>query len=576
MRWRLDPAAIEEVEALRYVPGEERFEIVVPENANIAADTVGRHAAGPRAHRTALLFEDSRSTVHRTTYAELDEAATRFAVRLASLGVSRGATVAVHSVQRPETVIAHLGIYKLGAIATTISPLTGPYAMRHILTDCGARVIVTHDAAWGRLRSHRGESGSIEHVIVAGDAKDGELRFAECLQEDTIGFEPAATRSEDPALLIYTSGSTGMPKGILHAHRILHALNATIELFYDLELREPDLVLWTAADWAWMGGLNDVVFPALTYGHTLAITQQRYDPDGALHFMARHGVTHILLTPTALKRLVQIPESRPRADLRLRVVFTGGEPLPGETHRALTHRFGVICNEGYGMTEVNQMIGNCRKLRPIRPGSMGWEFPGHRVALVDDDGREVPDGEVGEIVVGADDPTLFLGYFGRPDLTERMRLGVDWVRTGDLARRDEDGYYWYQGRNDDLIKSAGYRIGPVEVEEVLLEHPAVADAGVIGVPDDGDRGMLVKACVRLAEGESPSDALAEALKAHVRERLGAYKQPRLVTFVDALPTTSTGKVSRAELRRRDRQRERGHILAKGTHGVSRKRRIGTA
>ena len=555
--WRLDPAAVAQVEALRYLAGEDRFEIVVPEHANIAADTVGRHAAGPRAHHAALLFEDADGGVHRTTYAGLDEAATRFAVKLASLGVGREATVAVHSVQRPETVIAHLAVYKLGAIAATISPLTGPDTMRHILNDCGARVIVTHGSAWDRLRSHRGEWRSLEHVIVAGAAGTGELRFAVCLEEDTSGFAPARTRSEDPALLIYTSGSTGMPKGILHGHRILHALNATIELFYDLELRNPDLVLWTGADWAWMGGLNDVVFPALTYGHTLAISQQRYDPGAALEFMARHGVTHILLTPTALKRLVQVPESRRPADLRLRVVFTGGEPLPGETHRALTRLFGVVCNEGYGMTEVNQMIGNCRKLRPIRPGSMGWGFPGHRVALVDDQGREVPDGEVGEIVIGAGDPTLFLGYFGRPDLTESMRLGADWVRTRDLARRDEDGYYWYQGRNDDLIKSAGYRIGPVEVEEALLEHPAVADAGVIGVPDYGDRGMLVKAFVRLAAGESPGDALADALKAHVRERIGAYKQPRLVTFVDALPTTSTGKISRAELRRRDRKRGHG-------------------
>ena len=551
--WRLDPAAVEQVEGLRHVAGEDRFEIVVPEYANIAADTVGRHAAGPRAHHTALLFEDSGGAVHRTTYAELDEAATRFAVKLESLGIGRQATVAVHSVQRPETVIAHLGIYKLGAIATTISPLTGPDTMRHILNDCGARVIVTHDPAWDPLRSHREGLASLEHVIVAGDAQDGELRFAECLEEDVGGFAPAPTRSEDPALLIYTSGSTGMPKGILHAHRILHALNATIELFYDLELREPGLVLWTAADWAWMGGLNDVVFPALTYGHTLAITQQRYDPEQALAFMARHGVTHILLTPTALKRLVQIPESRLRHALRLRVIFTGGEPLPGETHRALTNLFGVICNEGYGMTEVNQMIGNCRKLRPIKPGSMGWDLPGHRVALVNDQGREVAGGDVGEIVIGSDDPTLFLGYFGRADLTERMRLGTDWVRTGDLARRDEDGYYWYQGRNDDLIKSAGYRIGPVEVEEALLEHRAVADAGVIGVPDDdGGRGMLVKAFVRLAEGESPSDALAEALRAHVRNRIGAYKQPRLIGFVDTLPTTSSGKISRAQLRRQNR------------------------
>ena len=553
MTWRLNPELLPS-ESFRREGESGGVRIVVPESANIAADTVARHAAGPRAGHTALAFEREDGSLRTYSFAEVDELATRLAVKLRQLGVGRGDRVAVHSVQRPETVIAHMAVYKLAAIATTVSQLTGPDTMAYVLNDCGARVVVTQDTVWDPFRKLRGDFTALEQVLVVGDAAQGELSFDDCLATDPGDFRPEETAARDPALLIYTSGSTGHPKGILHGHGILHALNATIELFYNLELRDPDRVLWTAADWAWIGGLNDVVFPALTFGHTLMVSQHRYDAEWALEFMARHGVTHILLTPTALKRIARVPRARERYDLKLRVIFTGGEALPGETHRALSENLGVVCNEGYGMSEVNQMIGNCGKLRPIRPGSMGWKLPGHEVALFDEEGREVPDGEVGEIVVGADDPTLFLGYWGRPELTDSLRLGDRWMRSHDLARRDADGYYWYQGRNDDLIKSAGFRIGPAEVEEALFQHPAVADSGVIGVPDTGDRGNLVKAFILLADGYQPNDDLAEQLRQHVKARIGPFKQPRLIEFVDDLPTTRTGKIARAELRRMEAAR----------------------
>ena len=555
MSWRLDPDLLPPG-TFRPGAGAGGLDVVIPAEANIAADTVGRHAAGPRADHPALAFEDTDGKVHRTSYAELDAQAARFAGYLRGIGVVPGDRIAIHSAQRPETVVTHLAAYKLGAIAATVSQLTGPDTMRHILADCGAKVVVTTDRIWERVR-HAAPDGALEHVIVVGDPVAGERAFADCMAGPVDPVEPVRTRPGDPALLIYTSGSTGKPKGILHGHGILHALNATIELFYNLELREPGRTLWTGADWAWIGGLNDVVFPALTFGHTLMVTEHRYDPEWALDFMARHGVSHILLTPTALKRLVQVPRARQRFDLRLRTVFTGGESLPGEAHRALSEELGVVCNEGYGMSEVNQMIGNCQALRPVKAGSMGWDFPGHRVSLVDDDGAPVPDGEVGEICVDRSDPSLFLGYWGRPDLTERMFLGDDLVRSHDLAVRDEDGYYWYQGRNDDLIKSAGFRIGPAEIEEALLRHPAVADSGVIGVPDAGDRGTVVKAFILLAEGQGASDDLAEDIRQHVKARIGPYKQPRLIEFVDALPTTATGKISRAALRRKEAERQDG-------------------
>jgi len=528
----------------------QRHRVRIPAQANIAADTVGQHAHGPQADRTALRFvDDTTGAVHELSFAELADAAARLAVLLRErAGVARGDVVAVHSGQRVETVIAHLAAYRLGAIVATLSQLYGADTVAHVLNDSGARVLVTQDTVWAPLRHLRLRCPALRTVIVAGAAQADEVPFWQHRHCDPTASVPVATRAEDPALLVYTSGSTGQPKGVLHAHRILHAYKPTLELFNNLELREPGLVFWTAADWAWVGGLNDIVFPSLQFGHCLVATQRRYEPEWALQFMQQHGVTHTLLTPTALNRLAQIHTPRTRwPQLKLRTIFTGGEPLPGATLRWLHDELGVACNEGYGMSEVNHMIGNCSKLRPLKPGSMGWQFPGHVAALVDEAGQPVPDGEVGEIVTPADTPTLFLGYWNQPALTTGMRLGP-WIRTHDLAVRDADGYYWYRGRNDDLIKSAGYRIGPVEIEEVLMQHEAVAQAAVVGAPDAERTQIVVAFIVLRAHAGAGGEDLDGALRAHVRAHLGPYKVPRSWRYMEQLPCTSTGKVSRAALR----------------------------
>jgi acetyl-CoA synthetase len=535
---------------LRRVPG--GYEIVIPEYANIATDSVGVHAAGAAADKPAVIFEDLDGRIETLSYRQLDEAGARFATRLSELGVARGGVVALHGGARPETAIVHVACSKLGAIVATISQLSGPDTVHHILGDCGARVLVTQDRFWAPLRHLRASAAELRHVIVVGDAGVGETAFADCLSAAPFAL-PVRTGSRDPALLIYTSGSTGQPKGILHGHGLLHGYKTSLGLFFNLQLQDPGLVFWTPADWAWVGGLVDVVWPAWMNGHPVIASQHRFDAEWALAFMARHGVTHSLMTPTALKRLALIDNPRARfPGLKLRTVFTGGEALPGETLAWLENELCIVCNEGYGMSEVNHMIGNCKALRPIKPGSMGWEIPGHVAKLVDEEGHEVAAGEVGEVVTTDRSATLFLGYWKRPDLTAETRLGP-WVRTRDLAVRDAEGYFWYRGRNDDLIKSAGYRIGPAEVEEVLQRHPAVAESAVIGVVDAA-RGQAVKAFVRLRAGRAAGAAMAEALQDHVRAHLAAYKTPHLIEFVDDFPLTSSGKVARAELRRREQAR----------------------
>lgn len=526
-----------------------RRRIRIPLRANIAADTLGLHAEGPLADTVAVRVEAADGTLHDTTFAGLDAMVRRVATVLRGLGIGRGDVVAVHGVPGVEVLAAHLATFRIGAIVATLSVLYGPDTVRHVLRDSGATVLVTAEAAWRDLATVRPGCPALRTVLVVGGRDmPGEIGWDAVDRAEPDPGPYADTGPEDPALLVYTSGSTGLPKGVLHGHRVLHAYKPTLELFYDLELRAPGTVLWTHADWGWIAALLDTLYVALQFGHRQLVSTHRYDPDWALGFMARHGVTHALILPTALNRMAQVARPRERwPDLALRVIFTGGEPLPAETVRWIQDDLGVVLNEGYGMSEVNHMIGNCSTLRPIRPGSMGWEFPGHVAALVDERGEPVPDGEVGEIVTVPDTPTLFLGYWKRPDLTAAMRLGR-WVRTRDLAVRDADGYYWYRGRNDDLIKSAGRRIGPTEIEDALAAHPAVAQAAVIGVPDP-ERGQAVMAVVRLADGYAACEALAEDLRAHVRARLGGFKAPRSFEFVAELPTTSTGKVSRAVLRR---------------------------
>lgn len=528
---------------------EEPLAIVVPPESNIYSMTVGRALAIGEADRLALRFERDDGSLEDYTFAQVDAAASALAAELQSRGFGRGDYIGLHCGMRPETAIAHMAVCKLGAVAVTLSQLYGPDTLAHALNDCQAQVLLTTETAWAPLRADA--QSLFPHLtdILVVESTGPEPDLQEVIRaEPPDDFTPELTGADDPALLMYTSGSTGMPKGILHGHRVLASYRPSINLFFNLSLDDEDAVFWSPSDWAWVGGLLDMLFPAWLAARPVVSSEDRFKADRALEFISRHKVTHTFLAPSAIRRLAQVSAPRERFDLSLRVICTGGEALAAEVLEWTERELGVVCNEFYGMTEVNHLIGNCDALFRRRAGSMGLAYPGHTVLLVDEEGQLVGPGEIGEVVTQSDAPTRYLGYLNSPEREAELRLGP-YMRTHDLAVRDEDGYFWYKGRSDDLIKSSGFRIGPSEIEECLLAHPAVAEAAVVGKPDP-ERGAIVKAFVRRSASyvEADEQNLKKELADHVRHRLAPYKAPREVEFVDGFELTSSGKINRKALR----------------------------
>jgi acetyl-CoA synthetase len=417
-------------------------------------------------------------------------------------------------------------------------------------------------------------------VLAVGDAVgEGDLDWADALAGSGRDFEAVDTRADDAAVLIYTSGTTGPPKGALIPHRALignlSGFVCSQNAFGHGPPQASDEVFWSPADWAWTGGLMDALLPTLYFGRRIVAFQGRFSPQRAFDLMQRHRVTHSFLFPTALKAMMKaVPAPQQQYRLKLRAVMSAGEAVGDAVFHWCQQALGVTVNEMFGQTEINYIVGNCgsyvgadgrrHAAWPARPGSMGRAYPGHRVAVIDDAGNECPRGTPGDVALhrldlhGHPDPVFFLGYWGNEASTAGKFTGDpanSWCRTGDTAVMDADGYLWYQGRSDDVFKAAGYRIGPSEIENCLVKHPAVANAAVVPKPD-AERGALVKAYVVLAAGHEGDAALVAALQAHVRGQLAPYEYPKEIEFIEALPMTTTGKVQRRVLRLQEEARER--------------------
>jgi acetyl-CoA synthetase len=532
---------------LDYASLYERFAWDLPQNYNMGVDVCDRHARDRG--RLAVVHDRGDGTAEKWTFWELKRASDRFANALRGLGVGRGDRVAVLLSQSPRLPIAHAAAYKLGAIVVPLFALFGEEALRYRLEDSGTKVAVTDVEHHEAVATLREELEGLEHVVLTDGRRTGAENFEDLIGRSSQRLESVETGPEDPAIIIYTSGTTGPPKGALHGHGILLGHLPGVSLPHDLAPREGDL-FWTPADWAWIGGLFDVLFPALHWGlPVVSSTASGFDPERAFDLMERWGVANAFLPPTALKMMRAVERPRERWTLELQTLACGGEPLGEETFDWAREELGICINEFYGQTECNLVLSNCNALMPARPGSMGRPVPGHRVAVIDEEGNELPAGERGEVAVRRPDPVMMLRYWNDEEATREKFLG-DWLRTGDLASLDDEGYFRFVGRDDDLIVSAGYRIGPAEIEETLVKHRDVLMAAAVGKPDE-TRGEVVKVFVVLREGREESEGLVGELQDLVRERLGAHEYPREVEFVEELPTTATGKIRRNVLRERE-------------------------
>jgi len=515
----------------------------IPARFNIATACCDRHADG--SGRLALIYVDEDGAATRTSFDTISEMSRRFANVLKADGLKRGDRVAVFLSQSLELPIAHLAALRSGMVSIPLFALFGEDALEFRLTNSGAKAIVTDESGWEKLTKIRDRLPYLQDIyITTGAVHAGAKPFWASIETASDEFATVDTSADDPGLIIYTSGTTGNPKGALHAHRVVLGHLPNVEMCHDF-LPKPGDLLWTPADWAWIGGLINALFAGWYHGVPIVGHRARkFEPQVAMQMMADLNIRNVFLPPTALKLMRQAGVAHD--GVKLRSIFTGGESLGGEMLDWVRATFGIDAHEVFGQTECNLVIGSNAKLFPIRPGSMGKATPGFDVRIVDDKGTELPRGTRGIIGVRQPNPCTMIEYWRNPEGTAKKYAG-EFLLTGDLGVQDADGYFWYVSREDDVITTAGYRVGPSEIEDTLLKHPAVAMSAVVGIPDP-IRTESIKAWIVLRPGFAASDELAREIQEFVKVQLAAHEYPRFVQFAETLPMTATGKVLRRELR----------------------------
>ena len=568
----------------------------VPEDFNIA-DVCCTRWAKKTPNAVAIREHASNQSLAKSktyTYLELQQAANFLSAKLADAGVKRGDRVAIVLPQRFETAVAYMAVLQMGAIAVPLSMLFGPDALEYRINDSDAIVALVDEVSELSLRQIQSNCPKLTSIMPIA----GVFIAYTAIKSIVKSKFHVVTKADEGAILIYTSGTTGPPKGALIPHRALIG-NLTGFVcsqnwfgFDGKTNKSSGAIFWSPADWAWTGGLMDALLPTLYFGREIVAFRGRFSPEATFELLQTQRVTHTFLFPTALKAMLKaIPEPKKHYKLRLQAIMSAGEAVVDAVYDYCQKQLGVTVNEMFGQTEINYIVGNCAVRYPSKPNSMGKPYPGHNVAVIDDDGNICPDGVPGDVAVnrfdihGQPDPIFFLGYWKNEAATKAKFTG-DWCRTGDLATRDADGYLWYQGRADDVFKAAGYRIGPSEIENCLVKHPAVANAAVVPKPD-AERGAVVKAYVVLAAGyvekyainivapqtiNTPARAIKSTkneafsaktlileLQAHVKALLAPYEYPKEIEFIDALPMTTTGKVQRRVLRLQEEERAKERV-----------------
>jgi acetyl-CoA synthetase len=543
---RLATARSTSISVAKAIQGVAKNTISVPRFFNIGCDVVCRHDGA----RLALIEVDTDGSVRQFSFGDIRRLASQLANAFVAHGLVRGDRIAILLSQRHETAVAHVAIYLAGMIAVPLFVLFGEDALDFRLRNCGVRAIVTHGEGAAKIRDIRERLPDLQHIFCVDENTDGTISFHRAISQGSDRFEPVETQADDPALIIYTSGTTGDPKGALLAHRTLLGHLPGVQYPHN-HFPQPGDRLWTPADWAWIGGLFDVLLPAWHFGvPVVAYRGSKFDPGRAVDLMAKCAIRNVFMPPTALRMWRQAAE--PATGVELRSIASGGESLGGDLLDWGMQVLGHSINEFYGQTECNLVIGNGDGLASSRAGWTGRAIPGHQVSVVDNEGCELPAGSVGSIAIRRPDPVIFLGYWGNEAATA-TKFRREWLITGDMGVQDDEGYFRIIGREDDVITTAGYRVGPGEIETCLQRHPAVSMVAVVGVPDVL-RTEAIKAVIVLADGHAPSTRLTRDIQDFVKTRLAAHEYPRIIEFVSELPMTPTGKIIRRALRAEKSQR----------------------
>ncbi|TDJ12503.1 MAG: acyl-CoA synthetase [Deltaproteobacteria bacterium] len=524
----------------------ESFQWELPAAFNFGHDVVDRFAAEP--DRPAVIWRSAAGESRRLTFGEIAAGSNRVAHLMRSLEIAPGTPVIVMLPRVPEWQIVIVGALKAGLLVIPSSAILRPKDIAYRVDHSGAVAVIAAAESTDAVDRVRAELVSVKHFLClnqrGGSVPDGWTDLSDALAsmpDDASAGHP--TRATDPALVYYTSGTTGPPKAVLHDHGYTWTQRYTSKFWHGVR---PGERLWTTSDTGWAKAAYGVIFGPWSWGAEVVLYQGRFEARAEIDFLSDIDPHVFCAPPTEYRMLVKEDLSR-LSTSNLRECVSAGEPLNPEVIRAWHDATGITIRDGYGQTETILLVGNLVGT-PVRPGSMGLPMPGHRVDVIGEDGQALPPHEVGDIALHGAPPSLFRGYWKDDAASARCRRG-DWYLTGDRAYRDEDGFFWFVGRDDDVIISAGYRIGPFEVESALIEHPSVVEAAAVAAPDP-DRGSIVKAYVVLREGTVGDDSLARALQEHVKAITAPYKYPRAIEFVTSLPKTVSGKIRRVELRQR--------------------------
>ncbi|RDZ37680.1 MULTISPECIES: acyl-CoA synthetase [unclassified Haloferax] len=532
--------------AVDYAAESESFEWDIPEHYNIPA-VIESHADA-FGDRVALRFRDADGGREERTYGDLRDDMNRFANALESMGVGKGGRL-IHLLPRdPDVFAVQLGALKRGALLVPSSSMLKPKDIAFRANDCKATTAVVHESLVEMVDEVRDETPLSNFVVLGGDA-DGWTSFSDLVADASTEHDGPALRADDPMSINYTSGTTGQPKPVRHRHRWMRCFELVNAPYWWGVTADDDLsdeLLWATTGTGWAKWFWSPVGVGLTTGATQFVYRGDFEPDAFLDIMEEEGVTRLCAVPTQYRMFAQ--RDLGSYDLRLKEALSAGEPLNREPIEAFREAFGVTPRDGYGQTETVALLTNYPGI-DVKPGSMGKPTPGLGTTIIDENEEEVGVDEIGEIAVPVGCPGIFDGYYEKPNLDEKTFSG-DYYRTGDLASRDEDGYFFFEGRADDIIISAGYRIGPFEVEDALVSHEAVAEAAAVASPHE-ERGSIVKAYVVLTDGYEGSDDLVDELQSFMKAQTAPYKYPREIEFVAELPKTSSGKIRRIELRSRE-------------------------